>query len=289
MKTVLIGVALLLILINTQANQTFEDEDYFCAEDEWAEGCIPRETSEETSATRPAETAFEAEPNAESAPHSESLPLSEVEEPPETTRPAENSAPSEEPLFEPVHPIVNRPEYVTLREPLEETVATQPQSSITTDNTDDTEIGQPQAEVQEQVLQVDEDCAPATYHNDSRQAYLPYVDIPLYTDIDGQQLMWLGIYSAVLEITDGFADFAVKTLSFQSVSTQSHPCHAQFEPITGLLEIPQLEIPTLAIMASGHWAQGPRVTCQATLQQSVIRIEMLSLNTLACQLMEVVF
>jgi len=101
--------------------------------------------------------------------------------------------------------------------------------------------------------------------------------------------MWLGIYSAILEITDGFADFAVKTLSFQSLSTQPHPCHAQFEPVTGLLEIPQLEIPTLAIMASGHWAQGPRVTCQATLQQSVIRIELLSLTTLACQPMEVVF
>ncbi|MDY6993072.1 MAG: hypothetical protein SVR94_10785 [Pseudomonadota bacterium] len=321
MKTVLIGVALLFILINTEASQTFEQEDYFCAEDEWAEGCIPRETPIETEETLaefetplPFEIPLEAEPNFESTPQppSESLPMSEspleAEETlakSETTLPPKiplstpdseslpmhepPSEPYEEQTFEPVHPIVNRPEYVTLREPLEEIVATPSPPSSTTDDTANSETRQPSVEVQEQLLQEDEDCAAATYNTDSRQAYLPYVDIPLYTDIDGKQLMLMGTYSASLEITYGFSDFTVKTLTFQALRTQPHSCHAQFEPETGLLEIPQIEVPTIAIMASGHWAQGPLVTCHAVLQQSVIRIEVLSLITLDCQQMNVVF
>lgn len=265
MKTVLIG----LMFMNTQASQTPYDEAYFCAEGEWAEDCIP------TDAELFEDAVLESEVIEPSATHAIE-PQSTDPAIPSGTLPETPPEVVEEQPITPVHPIVNRPEYVTQREPLIESVED-------TSNTESVLLEMPVVEVQEIPPQEHKTCTPATYHNDSRQVYLPYVDMPLYTDIDGKPLMLIGTYSATLAIVDGFSDFAVQALSFQATRAQANRCHAQFEPEQGILEIPQVHVPTLAMLSPGSWAQGPTITCQARLQQSVIRIEVFSLITLNCQ------
>lgn len=134
------------------------------------------------------------------------------------------------------------------------------------------------------------DCdSAATYSNETRQAVLSTVEIPLYTDIDGKPLeidgkpvMLTGLYSAVLEIPFGFFDFEVKEFSFQKFVTESDPCHAKFTPATGILEVPEIEVPTLPILSYGQLTASPVIKCRAVLQQSVLREEALSLKDFEC-------
>ena len=66
---------------------------------------------------------------------------------------------------------------------------------------------------------------PATYSNETRQAILPCVEIPLYTDVTGQPIELIGLYSTILEIPFGFSDFEVKEMTFSEIIETSNPMH----------------------------------------------------------------
>ena len=125
----------------------------------------------------------------------------------------------------------------------------------------------------------------ATYSPETRQAYLPYIEIPLYNDIDGQAVASvMGVYSGVLEIPFGFNDFAVKELTFLNLIEQSQPCHARFIPGTGKLQIPSIRVPTQIAYLNNELTQGVEMECSATLQQSILRREIFSLVDFECHL-----
>ncbi|BAP58206.1 hypothetical protein THII_3909 [Thioploca ingrica] len=127
-------------------------------------------------------------------------------------------------------------------------------------------------------------CEPATYSNETRQATLPYVEIPLYTDIDGKSILSIGLFSAILEIPFGFSDIQVKELTFISTIEQTNPCHPQFKPENGVLTIPVLNVPTIVPYLKSTPIFGPIVQCDATLQQSILRPDVLSLTGFNCVL-----
>ena len=135
------------------------------------------------------------------------------------------------------------------------------------------------------VQSIDSECNnPATYFNDIREAHLPAVEIPLYIDINGQSISSIGLFAVKLRIPFGFADFELEEAVFTEILLNSSPCNAKFIPETGILTIPQVEIPTL-ITVTGSTAQpqvGPIIKCRAVLQQSNIRILVLSLKELQC-------
>ncbi len=122
----------------------------------------------------------------------------------------------------------------------------------------------------------------ATYSHDSRQAYLPYIEIPLYTNMDGNPIAATGLYSGVLEIPFGFADFAIKELTFLDTIEQSKSCHTKFIPETRMLYIPNLIMPTQVPYLNGKLMPGFEIECSASLQQSVIRPTVFSLTTFEC-------
>ncbi|NJO18141.1 MAG: hypothetical protein HC877_21145 [Thioploca sp.] len=127
-------------------------------------------------------------------------------------------------------------------------------------------------------------CEPATYDNEMRQVELPYVEIPLYTDINGQAILSIGLFSATLGIPFGFSDIQVETLTFLDTITQTDPCHAQFTPADGLLTIPTLQVPTIVPYLKNEPISGPPVQCNAKLQQSILRPDVLSLIEFNCGL-----
>lgn len=127
-------------------------------------------------------------------------------------------------------------------------------------------------------------CEPATYSNDTRQATLPGVEVPLYTDVNGQAILSIGLFSATLEIPFGFSDIKVKTLTFIKTIAQTDPCHAQFTPENGLLTIPALKVPTIVPYLKSEPISGPIVQCNAKLQQSILRPDVLSLIEFNCGL-----
>jgi hypothetical protein len=127
-------------------------------------------------------------------------------------------------------------------------------------------------------------CEPATYSNETRQATLPYVEVPLYTDINGQAILSLGLFSATLGIPFGFSDIRVETLTFIETIAQTDPCHAQFTPANGLLTIPTLQVPTIVPYLKSEPISGPVVQCNAKLQQSILRPDVLSLIEFNCGL-----
>ena len=127
-------------------------------------------------------------------------------------------------------------------------------------------------------------CEPATYSNETRQVDLPYVEVPLYTDIDGKSILFTGIFSAILEIPFGFSDIQVKELTFIETIEQTNSCHAKFDPENGLLTIPILNVPTIIPSLTNNPISGPEVQCDATLQQSVLRPDVLSLIEFNCKL-----
>ncbi|MDY6991686.1 MAG: ExeM/NucH family extracellular endonuclease [Pseudomonadota bacterium] len=122
----------------------------------------------------------------------------------------------------------------------------------------------------------------AVYSNITRQAFLPCIEIPLYTDIDGQTVSMLGLYSGILEIPFGFSDFRLKELTFLQQITESTAQHAKFFPESGQLEIPQIEVTTIIPYLNDELISGPVVICSVQLQQSVLRPEVLSLTQFEC-------
>ena len=125
---------------------------------------------------------------------------------------------------------------------------------------------------------------PATYSNETRQAILPCVEIPLYTDINGSPINITGLYSAVLEIPFGFSDFEAKELTFLEIIDESNPTHARFNPDTGILDIPRIDVPTTVPLLVGGTIPGPVLQCSAKLQQSALRAEVLMLQEFDCNL-----
>jgi hypothetical protein len=127
-------------------------------------------------------------------------------------------------------------------------------------------------------------CEPAIYSNQTDQAYLPAVEMPFFTKIDGKAVNLIGLYSAILEIPFGFSNFEVKELTFIQTLATSDPCHAIFTPDTGILTIPALEVTAVTSYLSPQLIEGPVLTCSATLQQSVLKPDVLSLIKYACDL-----
>jgi predicted extracellular nuclease len=125
----------------------------------------------------------------------------------------------------------------------------------------------------------------ANYSPEKRQAYLPYIEMPLYTDIDGQAVATVtGLFAGVLEIPFGFADFAVKELVFLNFVEQSKSCHARFIPEEGQLQIPNIRVPTQTSYLHNEVILGVEMECSATLQQSILRKEVFSLVAFDCHL-----
>ena len=125
---------------------------------------------------------------------------------------------------------------------------------------------------------------PATYSNETRQAILPCLEIPLYTDINGSPINITGLYSAVLEIPFGFSDFEAKELTFLEIIEESNPTHARFNPDSGILDIPRIDVPTTVPLLVGGTVPGPTLQCSAELQQSALRAEVLMLQKFDCNL-----
>ncbi|NJO18140.1 MAG: hypothetical protein HC877_21140 [Thioploca sp.] len=131
---------------------------------------------------------------------------------------------------------------------------------------------------------VDGECNnPATYDNNLREAHLPAVEVPLYIDITGQPIPSIGLFDVKLRIPFGYSDFELKEAVFKGILIDSDPCNAQFIPETGILSVPQVKIPTLIAAIDSTQSQvGPDIKCSAILQQSNIRITVLSLKELQC-------
>ena len=127
-------------------------------------------------------------------------------------------------------------------------------------------------------------CEPATYSNETRQVTNLSIEIPLYTDVDGKSILFTGLFSAILEIPFGFSDIQVKELTFIETIEQTNSCHAQFSPENGLLTIPFLTVPTIIPSLTNNPISGPNVQCDATLQQSILRPDVLSLIDFNCNL-----
>lgn len=127
-------------------------------------------------------------------------------------------------------------------------------------------------------------CEPAIYSNQTDQAYLPALKIPFFTEIDGETINRVGLYSALLEMPFGFYDFKVKELTFIQTITTSDPGHATFMPDTGILTIPILEMTAVTSYLSPQLIEGPILTCSASLRQSVLRPDVLSLIEHTCDL-----
>lgn len=124
---------------------------------------------------------------------------------------------------------------------------------------------------------------PAIYFNDLREAHLPAVEIPLYIDMSGQPISSVGLFAVKLRIPFGFADFELKEVVFKEILKNSDSCNAKFIPETGILTVPQVDIPTFIVITDSIPPQlGPVIKCSAVLHQSNIRISVLSLEELQC-------
>ncbi len=126
------------------------------------------------------------------------------------------------------------------------------------------------------------------YSNDTRQVKLDFVEMPIFTDMNGNpippQNQTMGFYSMVLSLPFGFADIRIESYTLIGEITESNPCYAKFTPSTGLLEIPKILVPTIIPYLHGNPISGPIVECSATLQQSVLRPEIFSLIHYNCVL-----
>lgn len=123
----------------------------------------------------------------------------------------------------------------------------------------------------------------ATYSNQTRQAHLPGVEIPFYTDVTGQpvEAALVGLYSAILEISFGFSDFEIKELNFLKIKDNETHLAARFEPQTNQLDIPTISLETVSPFQAGE--PGLPLQCQVRLQRSVLRPEVLMLENFDCQ------
>ena len=123
------------------------------------------------------------------------------------------------------------------------------------------------------------DCQVATYDNNLRQANLPQVVLPFYIDINGKPVQQIGLYTAVFTLPFGFSDLTLQSLDFIQILDEVLDCYAIFEPTTGLLTIPSIEIPSIIpfVPASQIMTDGPLLACEAQLQQSVLASDVFSL------------
>ncbi len=126
----------------------------------------------------------------------------------------------------------------------------------------------------------------AVYSNDTRQAIIPCLEMPPLLDPTNEPLGLpvIPLYTAVLEIPFGFYDFRVNQLTFVDKLTTSNPNNAKFDPDTGVLTVPSVDIPIITPSFGGQTASGFLVNCNATLRESVSRPEVLKLIDLNCQL-----
>jgi hypothetical protein len=124
------------------------------------------------------------------------------------------------------------------------------------------------------------------YSNETRQVELDFVEMPVFTDLDGNPIPFQdqvrGLYSMVLSLPFGFADIKIDSYSLIGTITDSNPCYAKFDLATGSLEIPKILVPTLIPYLHGNPISGPVVECSATLQQSVIRPTVFRLTQYNC-------
>ena len=103
--------------------------------------------------------------------------------------------------------------------------------------------------------------------------------------INGQSISSIGLFAVKLRIPFGFVDSELRKAVFKDILLNSSPCNAQSIPETRILNIPQVKIPTLIVVAGSTTSSpqvGPVINCQAVLQQSKIRISVLSLKELQC-------
>lgn len=118
----------------------------------------------------------------------------------------------------------------------------------------------------------------ATYSNEKKQATIPCLQVPLYTDIDGKpfytsidgQLMPLtALYTAVLDMPFGFTNIQVKQASFLDWVTQPNADQAKFTPESGILEIPSIYLPAHLIPDYQETPVDKLAKCHVTLQQFI--------------------
>jgi hypothetical protein len=140
---------------------------------------------------------------------------------------------------------------------------------LTTDNINNTDNTQPLIKASVVSPPV---CEPISYYDKGIQrAHLWKLEIPLFDTIN--------LYSATLELASlgtpsgSYDRFRVKELTFQQTVTTADPCHAVFMPNTGILTIPTLRV-----------TEKQTLTCAATLQQSLLQPDILSLIEYACHL-----
>ena len=95
----------------------------------------------------------------------------------------------------------------------------------------------------------------ATYSSEAQQATIPCLQVPLYTDIDGepfytnvdgQPLPVFGLYSAVLDMRLGFKDIQMNQFTFIEI-TQPQVDQAKFIPGSDILDTPNIYVPAYLI------------------------------------------
>jgi vibriolysin len=114
----------------------------------------------------------------------------------------------------------------------------------------------------------------ATYSNETQQATIPCLEVPLYTDvdgepfftnIDGQSLPLTGLYSAVLDMQSGFADIQMAQFHWIDIITQPNADYAKFIPNNGILDIPNIYVP--ADLIYPDTPVDKLIQCHVSLQQ----------------------
>jgi hypothetical protein len=72
--------------------------------------------------------------------------------------------------------------------------------------------------------------------------------------------------------------------TFLEIIETSYPLHAHFNPDTGILDIPRIDVPVIVPLFGGKSIDGPTLQCSAVLQQSALRPEVLMLKEFDCNL-----
>lgn len=121
----------------------------------------------------------------------------------------------------------------------------------------------------------------ATYSDETQQATIPCLQVPLYTDIDGepfhiniddgQSLPLFGLYSAVLDLQFGFKDIQMSQFAFIDIATQPSTDQAKFIPDSGILNIPSIYVPAYLIYPDAPVDK--LVKCHVSLQQFMFSLD----------------
>ncbi|NJO15369.1 MAG: M4 family metallopeptidase [Thioploca sp.] len=132
----------------------------------------------------------------------------------------------------------------------------------------------------------------ATYSNETQQATIPCLQVPLYTDINGKPLYSdsdgqpvTALYSAVLDMPFGFTNVQVNQASFLDWVTQPSADQAEFIPASGILDIPSIYLPAHLIPDYQDLPVDKLANCHVTLQQFIFpNPGIFNLNTYSCSL-----